>query len=633
MKQENPFSTRVPYQVWVVLIVLNIGLIFAVLNSEGFINKRPVSLQASDFPTATKAMPAITPTVTLSPSTGIDTLQPINKSNPKVDYQEENLFFLSLNTNGKYQIYAFSPGNLAFIKLFPNDFEEIHPAINSDNSKIAYSARKNGYWDLYIYDFVTNQEIRVTDSPEYEGHPSWSPDGQFLAYEIYHGGNFDIEIQPLDDLDQPPIRLTEGDQADFSPSWSPNGREIAFVSTRTGEEEIWVARLDSIDNRFTNISLDPIKSDLHPAWSPDGNTVIWSADSNGYPILKSFNRAYTNQIIETFSEGDYPYWVSDQVYYLQLNANQNFLTSRSTTVEAINLPSTLIPSIVNGFSLMQPNAISQQLIAELRKSNKVFKVFQALQNDPGSIHDHNLIKIEGIEAPYPYFIVDVSDEFSKLRTKTIELIGWDFLQNLDQAFVPITEPSNPGNENDWKFTGRAFEFNPLTVYADLAQVVKEERDGQTYWRIYLKTRYQDGSQGIPIQQMPWLLDSRYSKMAATYESGGSRTQIPSGYWVDFTALAQSFGWDRVAAISNWRAYFSSARFNQFVFTGGLDWYAAMNQIYPIEALRSPTPLPSITITPSLTPTIRYYRSPTATNIPTITPIPTRRPTWTPLPEG
>ena len=91
------------------------------------------------------------------------------------------------------------------------------------------------------------------------------------------------------------------------------------------------------------------------------------------------------------------------------------------------------------------------------------------------------------------------------------------------------------------------------------------------------------------------------------------------------------GWERQSALSIWKSYFSGARYNQFVCKNGLDWYTAMSEIYPIEALQSPTVLPSATITPSITPTIRYYRSPTATLTPTETSIPTRRPTWTPYP--
>ena len=62
-----------------------------------------------------------------------------------------------------------------------------------------YSSRQNGYWDLYILDLETGEQTRLTDTPEYEGSPTWSPDGQWIAYERYNGVSLDIYLQSLTD--------------------------------------------------------------------------------------------------------------------------------------------------------------------------------------------------------------------------------------------------------------------------------------------------------------------------------------------------------------------------------------------------------------------------------------------------
>ena len=123
------------------------------------------------------------------------------------------------------------------------------------------------------------------------------------------------------------------------------------------------------------------------------------------------------------------------------------------------------------------------------------------------------------------------------------------------------------------------------------------------------------------------------------ERGGQFAPILPGYWVDFTVLARSYGWERQPALPNWRTYFAGARFTEFVLTGGLDWYNAMLELYPPEALVTPTPRlpPTATLTrtprptttsgPSPTPTI----SPTATSTPLPTSTPTPIPSNTPLP--
>ena len=333
--------------------------------------------------------------------------------------------------------------------------------------------------------------------------------------------------------------------------------------------------------------------------------------------------------LHQFSEGSYPIWEEDQIYYMQLGANSNYLTSRNAKNNSVDLASTLIPGQVNGFSLLTLSNVHNQMVSELLNSiDKRLSQDSFSSQNISSENKITLQQLSDIEAPYPYLLNLVSDSYTKLRERVAEEIGWDFLNSLEKAYTPITDPTNPGNDQDWIFTGRAFEFNPLTLYAGLGTIVREERDGQIFWRVYLKTRYQDGSQGLPMTQLPWQLDTRFSDDASTYETGGSRTSLPNGYWVDFTSLALSQGWERQPALPNWKTYFSNARFNQFVCNDGLDWITAMNEIYPIEALRSPTPLVSATITPFFTPTIRYYRSVTPTISPTETLVPTRRPTWT-----
>ena len=627
MNETNPISKNIPLQIWVILILLNMCLILTIVNSQILINqevKNPVNQSTAGIPTNSPTptnSSTVTPNPTLEPE--IDTL---------TENQGKKLFFFSSNPTGIHQIYVFSPGLLPTTQLFEDEYEKIHPKINPDQTKIAFSAKKNGYWDIYIFDFLTQSEMRITDTPEYEGSPEWSPDGLYIAFETYKNGNLDIYIKPLEEINQAPIQLTDSIAADYSPAWSPDGREIAFVSTRNGEDEIWLAQLDNVENRFKNISNSPDKNNEHPVWSPNGDFLIWSSDVNGYPTLQKYIYGAENSNTIQFSEGNLPFLLENQIYYIQLEANSTYLSSRNMKDNSVEISSTFLPGQVNGLSVMSVSNVQDQLIKELKTASdrQITTILNCYEeNNPDK--KISLSELPEIEAPYPFLIDQVSNSFLELKNQVSNTIGWDFLNSLEKAFSPITDPTNPGDDQDWIFSGRAFEFNPLTIYADLVTLVKEERNGQIYWRVYLKTRYQDGSQGMPLKQLPWVLDTRFSSDPTKYETGGNRIEIPEGYWFDFTALAQSMGWERQSALSNWKSYFSGARYNQFVCKNGLDWYTAMNEIYPVEALQSPTVLPSATITPSITPTIRYYRSPTATLTPTETNIPTRRPTWTPSP--
>ncbi len=132
-------------------------------------------------------------------------------------------------------------------------------------------------WDLYLLNLYSGELEQITDTPEFDGAPSWSPDGRWLAYESYREdtGSLEIFVRPLDGA-QEPIQLTDDPGADFDPAWSPLGRQIAFVSTRSGENEIWLADLDLADNRFRNASRNNHQTESHPTWSPDGSQLVWS---------------------------------------------------------------------------------------------------------------------------------------------------------------------------------------------------------------------------------------------------------------------------------------------------------------------------------------------------------------------
>jgi TolB protein len=237
-----------------------------------------------------------------------------------------------------------------------------------------------------------------------------------------------------------------------------------------------------------------------------------------------------------------------------------------------------------------------------------------------------IVPLADVAAPQP-FLQDLVDEaFQALRASLAARVGWDFLASLENAYVPLTSPLGPGMHEDWLYTGRAFAFNPVPLNAGWMVVMREEYGAETYWRIYLRTRFQDGTQGRPLRSLPWDFSARNGDDPRYYEQGGALAQsIPPGYWLDFTEFALAYGWERLPALSTWRSSYPAARFNEFVHTGLLDWRSAMQEVYPEEALNTPTPIPTPTLTPTAT------RPPTRTPYPTRTPTATRTPTSTPTP--
>jgi len=547
-------------------------------------------------------------------------------------------FFLSLSDGQDEHFFVFQPANQTLQRITSQPGEDRDPALSPDGTQIAFSSRRNGYWDLYILDMTTGKTRRITDTPEFDGAPAWSPDGQWLAYEVYNGDNLDIFLRSLANPADAPVQLTENPAPDFSPSWSPEGRTIAFVSARSGEDEIWLAALDRIEDRFQDISLSADTAESQPAWSPDGSYLAWAVDASGSRSIAIWDSRDRKGSVTPLGLGDHPAWKADGSAILARisGPNQEAITTYQIPGGAQGLSFTPLPGSLHGFLWLPDSTI--ELLTASNLPGQVITALPTLWSPVLTISPVvpagrvALAPLPDITAPYPFLLDSLDESFNALRSDLANQAGWDVLLNLENAYYPLTEPSSPGVVEDWLYTGRGFALNPLPFSAGWLVSSREDYNGQTYWRLYARTRYQDGSQGSPLTVHPWNLDARHSGDTQAYEHGGAPSPIPTGYWLDLTDLAARYGWQRLPALTNWRSYYAASRFNQFVMSDGLSWKEAMAQLYPEEAIVTPTfvPTPTITMTPTrtLNPARRYYQ----TNTPTITPVTptaTHRPTWTP----
>jgi TolB protein len=124
---------------------------------------------------------------------------------------------------------------------------------------------------------------RIINSAFASYHPSWSPDGEYIAFVSQSGGHWSVALGDgaasalkaqgvvNDDIYLRPIhglgiqRLTDnGWVFEKHPSWSPDGTQIIFCSNReTGRSQIWVMNADGSNPR--NLSNDPY-TNWDPVW-------------------------------------------------------------------------------------------------------------------------------------------------------------------------------------------------------------------------------------------------------------------------------------------------------------------------------------------------------------------------------
>jgi TolB protein len=504
--------------------------------------------------------------------------------------------------NGQDDIWAVNIGTRTPIRIVASPADDRDPAWSPDGTKLAYASRQDGYWDLYVYNLLTNSTARITVDLSFQGSPKWSPDGQWLVYENYQGNNLDIYVVPVDGS-QPPQRITENAAPDFSPAWSPDGRRIAFVSWRDGNQDIYIFSLDNpSDSASINLTNTPTRQEDHPAWSPDGKYIAYSAVDGG--IEEVFVKSGDNPQAEAqvLGRGRMPAWAPngsslmlavDSLEGTQLIAEPSPFagTGVSTlvigTAQRASEPTwsgvPLPPALVNSGGL--PAGVKQPLYVE------------QVKQDPNGLYGLGALENVQVARSTAYLSDSVNDSFNALRRKTLDAAGWDFLGQLDDAFWDLNQLPAAGEERrNWYMTGRAFGIsrNLIAGFPAQLEIVREDLDVNTYWHVYVRVaeEAQSGELGEPLRRMPWDLLSRNGDVQAYDQGGRLKSAVPTGYYIDFTQLAADYGWMRVPAASDWRANVNTINYWLFEKTGGLDWYAAMRQLYTDSQLGGFAPTPT-----------------------------------------
>jgi len=586
MKLQKAFSLK---NLIAIVVVLLLGYLIGMASQNPTGNTQV----QTTLPTEIQANPTLQSTVqnTEIPS---ETVESILKN-----LTSEGVFVFSMADGNNFHLFAYHPAYLPLTRMTNGIWDDCYPAISPDGTQLAFASNRDGAWDIYILNLNDGTITRLTNTLAYDSRPSWSPDGQWIAYESYINDNLEIVVQSTTDPTLPVLQLTDDPVADYAPSWSPSGRIIAFVSNRTGNEDIWLASLDETNNRFKNVSQTPDAIEANPTWSPDGNQLAWSKSDGNISTMWISDLVHPPR---EMGDGTLAVWnpQSDQLGGILQSPNDTYLLGyhvqdTSISIQPIHLWGE-VRGIVWAKGLLVQIAVDQYKTNSSATQVELWHVeVDATVTAPAG--RDSIVPVQDVEAPYAFLDDQVDEAFTALKEATAAKTGWDFLASLENMYTPITQPVQPGIQQDWLITGRGIAVNPASYYAGWMAVSREDYFGATYWRIYLKARYQDGSQGEPVTQSVWDFTARYSGDTVGYEQGGQYLNPPTGYWIDFTSLANRYGWSRLPAEGNWRTYFEGTRFNQLVFTGGLSWYEAMVQIYPPEVLTSSDFAPFISITP------------------------------------
>ena len=164
------------------------------------------------------------------------------------------------------------------------------PAPDELSGRLVFERKVDGNADVYVMAVDGSGLTRLTDSPGWDGEPSWSPDGSQIVFASDRAGGPAIYVMNADGSNQ--RALTDPSTASLTPSWSPDGQRIAYASTgpnAPGEQavdtgfEIWVMNADGSNPQ--RLAGDPAGQALYPSWGPKSDRLAYALQTGEEGVL------------------------------------------------------------------------------------------------------------------------------------------------------------------------------------------------------------------------------------------------------------------------------------------------------------------------------------------------------------
>ncbi|MFC2136054.1 TolB family protein [Bacteroidota bacterium] len=185
---------------------------------------------------------------------------------------------------------------IAFTRIFPNDnFREEIWLMNPDGSnqhsieiggnvsdwstdgnRLLYAGVNGDNYDIFTCDLNGENIVQLTDTNLNESFPTFSPNGNQIAYSTFEGAffnednghTFEINIMNSDGTN---IRqLTDNNYLDSVGRWSPDGTKLVYTSDAhaTGRWEVYIMNTDGTNIRRVTISPNGVTA-INPVWRPE----------------------------------------------------------------------------------------------------------------------------------------------------------------------------------------------------------------------------------------------------------------------------------------------------------------------------------------------------------------------------
>ena len=196
------------------------------------------------------------------------------------------------NMDGRWQLYAMRTGDGSIRRLHTSGADDRNPAWSPDGGKLAFISTRDGNDEVYILDRASGSVRTVAPHPGRDGHPKWSADGRWLVFNRTfdpadkEGDEDSAIVRVREDGSQFEI-ISDTPQIETFPSFSPDGKSVVFVEwhpdaagARARNGELVIVDLETKERR--NIT-NSFAFDGYPHWGASGEWIYFSSATEGGP--------------------------------------------------------------------------------------------------------------------------------------------------------------------------------------------------------------------------------------------------------------------------------------------------------------------------------------------------------------
>jgi len=171
------------------------------------------------------------------------------------------------NFSPNYNIWTMRPDGSEARQITDLPGDEREPAWDPGSRWIAFSYQEtaDASWDIYLINLNTLAVQRLTFGEGNKRHPTFSMDGNSVAFQWDINGDWDIYRTPT--AGWSPQRLTTAPTDDTDPAWCPAANVIAYTGTVGAGNRIFLMDSDGGNQRVvSNGGIGGQGADVEPAW-------------------------------------------------------------------------------------------------------------------------------------------------------------------------------------------------------------------------------------------------------------------------------------------------------------------------------------------------------------------------------